>query len=78
MTAAFQPLVTDHLVLLWLSREEWTPRGELGDPEAVEILIAKGYAKISHHGRFGKTDEDGISLTELGWQEVARIQERLR
>jgi hypothetical protein len=76
--AAFQPLITDHLVLLWLSREEWTPRCELGPPGTVDELIRRGYAKLSHHGRFGKTDEDGISLTELGWQEVARIQERLR
>lgn len=78
MAYAFQPLVTDHLVLLWLSREEWTPRRELGDPEAVETLIERGFAKVMFHGRHGDHGGDGITLTEMGWQEVGRIQERLR
>jgi len=78
MTLAFQPLVTDHLVLLWLSREEWTPRRELGDPKAVDVLIEKGFAKVLFHGRHCDSGGDGITLTEMGWQEVARIQERLR
>jgi hypothetical protein len=78
MTAAFQPLITDHLVLLWLSREEWTPRKELGPPDMVDGLIASGYARVLFNGRHGDAGGDGITLTEFGWQEVARIQERLR
>ena len=78
MTVAFQPLITDHLVLLWLSREEWTPRRELGPPGTVDELIERGYARVLFHGRHGDAAGDGITLTELGWQEVARIQERLR
>ncbi len=78
MTAAFQPLITDHLVLLWLSREEWTPRRELGPPDALGELIERGYAEVKFNGRHGDSGGDGIQLTALGWQEVARIQERLR
>ena len=78
MTAAFQPLITDHLVLLWLSREKWTPRRELGPPGAVDELIERGYAEKLFDGRHGDSGGDGIQLTALGWQEVARIQERLR
>jgi len=78
MAYAFQTLITDHAVVLWLSREEWTPRRELGPPDVVEKLIKRGYAKVLFNGRHGDTGGDGITLTELGWQEVARIQERLR
>ena len=77
MTLAIQLLVTDHLVLLWLSRENWTPRRELGDPEAVEALIERGYAKVWFPGRHGDDGGDGICLTELGWEEVKVIQKRL-
>lgn len=75
---ATRPLITDQLVLLWLSREEWTPRRELGDGKTVDTLIKLGWAEVMFRGRHNDEGGDGITLTALGWQEVARIQERLR
>jgi hypothetical protein len=77
MAYAFQALITDHAVVLLLSLGEWTPRREL-PPEIVDTLIGKGFAKVMFKGRHGDDGGDGITLTATGWQEVARIQERLR
>lgn len=60
-------------LLLWLSRQEWTPAEEC-HAEALERLRSWGLA----HTMFRQSGVEAITLTAMGWAEVARIQEKLR
>lgn len=60
-------------LLLWLSRQEWTSAAEC-QAEPLERLRRQGLARTL----FQQDGIEAITLTELGWAEVARVQERLR
>lgn len=62
-------------LLLWLSREEWSLRGEC-DGAVLNKLIDQGLAKVLFPA--SSRSSEGIALTEMGWAQVARIQERAR
>ena len=74
-TAAWD--MTCHNLLLWLSREDWSLRGECSG-QALDALLDHGLAKVLFVGKHADGSGDGITLTEMGWAQVARIQERHR
>ena len=66
-----------HSLLLWLSRERWSLRGECSG-KALDALLDHGLAKVLFVGKHADGSSDGITLTAMGWAQVARIQERHR
>lgn len=66
-------------LLLALSNERWVLRREcIDNGRALDCLLELGMAKVMFTGKQGDGSDDGITLTEMGWAQVARIQERNR
>lgn len=60
-------------LLLELSRQDWTPAAEC-DAGSLAVLQFHGLTRVL----FIQGGIEAITLTELGWAEVARIQEKFR
>lgn len=63
-----------HTLLLWLSREDFSPRSSCDGP-TLGRLIGCGLARVKLVGI--ERHDDLIELTTEGWQYIARLQERL-